>query len=151
LVIHGTFLADEELAFLAAHADRMSVVYCPRTHAFFDRGQYDVTAMLSAGVNIALGTDSRASNPDLSLLSELRHVYLQHGDVMPEEVLRLGTVRGARALGREYEVGTLAPGKRADLAVVPLPDEDAADPHALLFESDFAVATTFICGVAQHG
>jgi cytosine/adenosine deaminase-related metal-dependent hydrolase len=144
LVIHGNYLADDEIAFLAARAATMSVVYCPRTHAYFHHDAYPLAKMRAAGVNVALGTDSRASNPDLSLLAEMRFVARQR-DVPRDEVLRMGTLRGAQALGFEHEIGSLAPGKRADLAIVALADREARDPHELLFDSELANVATY-CG-----
>ena len=147
LVIHGNYLDDEEIAFLAQSAERMSVVYCPRTHAYFGHQGYPLEQMLSAGVTVALGTDSRASSPDLSLLAEMRLVARRYPAVAREVVLRLGTIGGARALGRDQEIGSLEPGKYANLAVVSLPDRDAADPHELLFDSEEPVVATWYRGI----
>jgi cytosine/adenosine deaminase-related metal-dependent hydrolase len=134
LVIHGNYLDDEEIAFLAAHRRRMAVVYCPRTHAWFDHDPYPLARMLAAGVTVALGTDSRASSPDLSLLAEMQDVARRHPEIEPRAVLEIATLGGARALGREHSIGSLAPGKRAGLAVVALPEGRAADPHELLVD-----------------
>ncbi len=71
LVVHGNYLSAEELQFLATHAASMSLVYCPRTHGFFEHSPYPLRQALDLGVRVAIGTDSRASNPDLSLLAEL--------------------------------------------------------------------------------
>jgi cytosine/adenosine deaminase-related metal-dependent hydrolase len=60
LVIHGNFLTGDEIGQIAAARDRLSVVYCPRTHARFVPGKYPLAEMLAAGVHVALGTDSRA-------------------------------------------------------------------------------------------
>jgi aminodeoxyfutalosine deaminase len=139
LIVHGNYLAQDEIEFLAARRDRMSVVYCPRTHAYFGHGDYPLGALLNAGVNVALGTDSRASAPDLNVLAEMRHAYFQHPAIPATEILRLGTENGARALGLAADTGTLAPGKRADLAVVQLPDADALDPHELVFETELPI------------
>jgi len=147
LIIHGNYLDDEEIAFLAGQAERMSVVYCPRTHAYFGHDAYPLQQMLAAGVTVALGTDSRASAPDLSLLAEIRFVADRYPTLARDVVLRLGTINGARALGRDQEIGSLEPGKYANLAVVALPDRDAADPHELLFESDQPVIQTWYRGV----
>ena len=143
LVIHGNYLDDEEIGLLGGRADRMSVVYCPRTHAHFAHPPYPLARMLSAGVNVALGTDSRASSPDLSVLAEMRFVAAKHPSVDRHAVLELATIRAARALGREHEVGSLQPGKFADLAIVPLPDRQATDPHDLLFDSQEPVVATW--------
>lgn len=143
LVIHGNYLDGEEIALLAEHRRRMSVVYCPRTHAYFGHAPYPLEEMLSAGVTVALGTDSRASSPDLSLLAEMRAVAAWFPAVDRDVVLRMGTILGARALGRDAEVGSLEPGKSADLTVVALPDRDVTDPHALLLDSDTPVLDTW--------
>jgi cytosine/adenosine deaminase-related metal-dependent hydrolase len=135
LVIHGNYLDDEEIEFVAAHADRLTVVYCPRTHAYFGHARHPLPRLLAAGANVALGTDSRASNPDLNLLEEIRLVARQFPELSPATALELGTLRAARALGIDERLGSLEPGKLAALAIVPLPDTDVA-PHRLLYESD---------------
>jgi aminodeoxyfutalosine deaminase len=129
LVIHGNYLDDEERSFLAARAAHMSLVYCPRTHAYFGHPPYPLGELLASGVRVALGTDSRASNPDLNLLAEMRLAAGSHGDVDPHDVLRMGTLGGAEALGRAADVGSISPGKLANLVAVALPAEarDTAD------------------------
>jgi cytosine/adenosine deaminase-related metal-dependent hydrolase len=146
LVIHGNYLDDEEIALVAAHRATTSVVYCPRTHAFFGHAPYRLEEMRAAGANVALGTDSRASSPDLSVLAEMRAVARRHPAVAGDAILRMGTLAGARALGCESEVGTLEPGKSADLAIVALPDRDAANPHKLLLDSDLPVVAVWRLG-----
>jgi len=148
LVIHGNYLSDEEIQFLAAHPERMSAVFCPRTHGYFEHDPYPLAKMLAAGANVALGTDSRASTPDLNLLAEMRHVAKHFGDVSGETVLECGTLGGARALGLDQQTGSLEPGKRADFAVVALPDR-GADPYELLFDSDLPTVATFLAGRQQ--
>jgi cytosine/adenosine deaminase-related metal-dependent hydrolase len=120
LVIHGNYLDEEEIAFLAAHREKLSVVYCPRTHDYFEHEPYPLAKMLAAGVRVALGTDSRASSPDLDLLAEMRHVAAHH-QLPPAEVLRLGTLAGAEALGLDHAAGSLRRGKQAAFCVVELP------------------------------
>jgi len=140
LVIHGTYLDDAEIAFLAAHADRMAVVYCPRTHAYFPHAPYPLAKLLTAGVTVALGTDSRASNPDLNLFEELRFAAAHHA-IAPDQLVALATLGGAKALGRDHELGTIAPGKSANLTVMRLPN-DEADPYELLFDPHSAAVAT---------
>ena len=146
LVIHGGRLDDCELRFLAENAARMAVVYCPRTHAWFQRPHYPLEKMLAAGVTVSLGTDGRGSSPDLSVLAEMRCVARQHPSIALPLILRMGAIDGARALGREIDVGTLEPGKRADLAIVALPKHDAGDPHELLFDSEEPVVACYCRG-----
>ena len=131
LVIHGNYLDHAALAMMARHAGAMSLVYCPRTHAHFKHQPYPLTDALALGVPVCLGTDSRASNPDLSMLSEMREVAAQHPVVGPEAILRMGTLAGAEALGLP-DVGAIRPGAHADLAAVPLPEKAAGRPNELL-------------------
>ncbi len=149
LVIHGNYLDDQDVEFLSAQAATMTVVYCPRTHHFFRHPRYPLARLLKAGVALALGTDSRASNPDLSLFDELRFVAAEHPDVDPATLLRLATFGGAQALGLSEGVGTLEPGKRANFAIVQL-GEQAADPHAAVLASTARVRQVWIGGELAH-
>jgi aminodeoxyfutalosine deaminase len=147
LVIHGNYLNAADLDFIAANAATMSVVYCPRTHAFFGHEPYPLARLLTMGVAVALGTDSRASNPDLSVLAELAYVAQHYPQVPAAKVLELGTLAGARALGLDAHAGTLEPGKVANLTVVGLQGE-ADDPHQLVFDPSARVMQTWLRGVA---
>jgi cytosine/adenosine deaminase-related metal-dependent hydrolase len=147
LVIHGNFLTDAEIEVVARNADRMSLVYCPRTHAFFGHPRHPLVQLIKAGAHVAIGTDSRASNPDLSLLAELRHVAREFAELPLNVVLELGTIRGAHALGQANLAGGISPGKLANLAVVELPDDaDPSDPHELLLHHDGRVLATVYRG-----
>ena len=143
LVIHGNYLDEEEISFAAQARETMSVVYCPRTHAYFGHARHPLARLLAAGANVAVGTDSRASNPDLSVLEELRFVAREFPELPRSTVLELGTLRGAAALGLADSVGSLSPGKLAHLAVVGLADRDARDPHELLFDSPQGALKTY--------
>jgi aminodeoxyfutalosine deaminase len=124
----------------------MAVVYCPRTHDWFGHDAYPLEKMLASGVTVALGTDGRGSSPDLSLLSEMRFAVRRHPAVGLNRMLQMGTVLGAKALGLDQHVGTLEPGKLADLAIVALPDRKATDPHELLFASEEPVVGRYFRG-----
>lgn len=145
LVIHGNYLDDEEIALLGANAARMTVVYCPRTHDWFRHDPYPLDKMHAAGVAVALGTDGCGSSPDLSLLAEMRFVARRHPAIPLERIVRMGTILGAEALGRQDAVGSLEPGKQADLLILGLPDRDATDPHELLLHSEQPMAACY-CG-----
>ena len=145
LVVHGNYLDDEEIAFLAQRR-QMAIVYCPRTHAWFAHARYPLEKLLAAGAIVALGTDSRASSPDLSLLAEMRHVARAFPAIRRATILELGTLGGARALGLEARIGALESGKQANLAVVALPSDTAEDPHELLLDTTAPVIATWIGG-----
>ncbi len=151
LVVHGNYLNADETQFLAENRGRMALVYCPRTHDYFQHDDYPLSRTLSAGVCVCLGTDSRASSPDLNLLAEMRTAAGKHAAVDPRVILELGTLQGARALGLAEQTGSLEPGKRADLAIVALPDHDATDPYELLFDSELPVVAVWHRGRKVFG
>lgn len=128
LVIHGNYLAAEDIEFLATRP-HVSVVYCPRTHAYFGHTEHAWLAMRRRGVNVLLGTDGRGSNPDLNLWQELQFVANRDPCLHPQQVLSMATRDAARALQMDDRLGTLAVGKQADLTVVSLPG-DSTDPYA---------------------
>lgn len=134
-IIHGNDLRSDEIAAIACHPS-LSVVYCPRTHAFFDHAPHPVADLLAAGVNVALGTDSRASNPDLQLWREVRHLLQHRQDLPPATVLRLATQGGAVAMQRQHRFGTLLPGRVASFATVPSTAVHVANLHADLASAD---------------
>lgn len=131
LVIHGNYLDSQEIDWLDQHPN-VAVVYCPRTHAFFQHPPHPWLHMLDRGICVALGTDSRGSNPDLSLWREMRFLVTQFPQVDPARILAMGTLAGAQALGQNADYGTLEPGKRATLTVVDLPAFGENDPYRLL-------------------
>jgi len=132
LVIHGNYLTQDEWSQLADR-ENITVVYCPRTHAYFQHDPHPWRGMLDAGVSVALGTDGRSSNPDLSLWRELQFLCSQFPDFDQIQLLELGTIRGAKALGFESELGTLCVGKQAQLVTVSLLNSDSSNPYDLLF------------------
>ncbi len=147
LIIHGNYLDEEEWAFLAAHRDRMAVVFCPRSHAHFGHRPYPLQQMLSWGVRVILGTDSRASAPEMNMLAELRWAAGRFPDLPPQKILELATLESAQAVGWGEELGALVPGRRADIIAVALPDQPgAADPYELLFHTDLPVVGAWIAG-----
>jgi len=112
VLAHVNYASDADLELLAA--GRASVVYCPRTHAYFGHPPHRFAEMLARGINVAVGTDSTASSPDLDLMAEMRLIRALRPEVGARAILEMGTVRGARALGMEGQVGSLAAGRRAD-------------------------------------
>ena len=122
LLAHVNYCDDEDLAFLAR--GQASVVYCPRTHAYFGHPPHRWRQMLDRGINVALGTDSCASSPDLNLVDDLRFVHKLDPQADVRILWEMATIRAARALQRESEIGSLTPGKRADLIAFPAAGRD---------------------------
>jgi cytosine/adenosine deaminase-related metal-dependent hydrolase len=155
LIAHGTYLDPDDFWQLRPEAGpdghRVAVAYCPRTHARFGHAPHPFRAMLERGVVVCLGTDSRASSPTLSVLDEARFLRQADPALGGPLLLTMATLFGAWALRAETATGSLRPGKSADLAIVALPDRDAADPHDLLFESELPVLGAVFEGRFVHG
>ncbi len=148
LIIHGNYLSLAEWQVLAEERETMSVVYCPRTHHFFRHARYPLGRLLLSGVQVAIGTDSCASSPDVNLLEELRFAARLHADVAPRQLLYMGTLGAAKALGYDQSMGSLQCGKLADLAVVRLGagNSFADDPYSALLDDGSHVCATYYRG-----
>jgi cytosine/adenosine deaminase-related metal-dependent hydrolase len=88
---------------------------------------------------VAIGTDGRCSNPDLSIWHELQFLRGRFPDYSAAELLRMGTINGAKALGRDSRLGTIEPAKAPGLAVIRLGVVRAADAYDELFHPDSEV------------
>lgn len=119
LLIHCNYLDQESMTRIAK--SHSNVVYCPRSHSFFGHKKHPIRQLLDCGINVALGTDSLASNYSLSILDEMRHLFANRKDISPREIFLAATVNGARALGFGGILGRLEPGCLADMAVLSLP------------------------------
>ena len=149
LVAHGTYLQPDEFWGLRPNGDddrRVAIAFCPRTHARFGHAPHPYRAMLERGVIVCLGTDGLASSPSLGLQDEVRFLHRVDGSASGELLLTMATLFGAWALRIDDAVGSLAPGKRADLAVVALPDREATDPYDLILDGDGPVVATMVDG-----
>ncbi len=102
LAIHGNYFSSSDIQFLARHTN-IATVYCPRTHAFFRHTPHPLPQLLEVGASVVLGTDSRASNPDLSVWKELQCVAAQFPHIPIPQLLALATTNAADALGLPVE------------------------------------------------
>jgi aminodeoxyfutalosine deaminase len=128
-----------------------SIVYCPRTHAAFCHTAHPFRTLLQAGVSVALGTDSLASNPDLDVLAEARYLHGHYPDLSAALLLRLATLAGAEALGWASEIGSLTAGKSADAVVIPLPPQNKRTPEQQIVESNAPVQRVLARGRWIYG
>lgn len=142
IVVHATHIGRDPIALarLARHRNRLAVAVCPRTTRLLSETLPPVRILAAAGVRVAIGTDSRASNPDLSVLEECR-TLVDAGLASPEESLRMATIHGAWALAAEQRAGCLAVGRPADLVVLRAATP-AADPNAAAIDPGTRVAAT---------
>ena len=119
LAVHGVQLTDAELERLAAaHA---TVVTCPRSNSWTGAGTPPLERFYRSGVRVAVGTDSLASVETLNLFDELARMREIAPAIPASTLLETATRSGAEALGFGAELGTIAPGKRAELIAVRLP------------------------------
>ena len=123
IAVHAVHLAEDEIALLAEHG--CHVAHCPSSNLKLASGIAPVAALHESGVNVGLGTDGAASNNRLDVLMEMRlAALLAKGNsgqptVLPAHAsLRMATLNAARALGLDHAVGSLAPGKLADMVAV---------------------------------
>lgn len=154
--VHSVHLEDPEIDALARHG--CSIVHCPSSNMKLASGFARIPDLLDAGVNVALGTDGAASNNRLDLLEELRLAALMakgtsgRADALPAwQALELATLGGAKALGLDARIGTLEPGKQADLVAVDLSAIDLSpcfDPvsHLAYAASRRDVSNVWIAG-----
>ncbi len=149
ILAHVNYADDAVIVALASA--RVSVAYCSRTHDYFGHLPHRWRDMLAAGVNLCIGTDSLASNPDLSILGELRYIRRLAPEIPPQTLLRLATLHGAAAVGWGDSIGDLAPGRFADFFTMPLPTALPGDPIAWLLDSDAAVSGTWVGGHRVSG
>lgn len=123
IAAHAVHVTDQEIETLARHG--ASVAHCPSSNLKLASGFAPVAAMIARGVNVGLGTDGAASNNRLDLFEEMRMAALlakavaNDAQAMPaHQALAAATLNGARALGLEAGIGSLVPGKFADLCAV---------------------------------
>jgi 5-methylthioadenosine/S-adenosylhomocysteine deaminase len=123
LAVHAVHLSPAEIELLAACG--CHVAHCPSSNLKLASGMAPVARLLAAGVNVGIGTDGAASNNRLDVFGEMRQTALLAkavaGDasVLPAaQVLRMATLNGARALGLDHLIGSLRPGKAADMVAV---------------------------------
>jgi aminodeoxyfutalosine deaminase len=117
LLIHGNYLRAAEIDLLASAGGQVSVVYCPRTHRHFGHAAHPWQALQAAGVPVVLGTDSRSTNPDLHIWSEMQTALQEQTWLDPHTALSAITDRAAAALGQRARFGSLEPGQVAAMTV----------------------------------
>jgi len=130
IAVHAVHLSAGDIDRLAAQ--RCHVVHCPTSNMKLASGIAPIAAMVERGIGVALGTDGAASNNRLDLFAEMRHASLlakvSTGDAaaLPAAtVLRMATLGGASAVGMDARIGSLRPGKAADMIAVDLGGLDA--------------------------
>jgi cytosine/adenosine deaminase-related metal-dependent hydrolase len=160
LAAHCVQADPEEIELLAAHD--VAVAHCPRSNAYLGCGIAPLAALREAGIRVGIATDSPASTPSFDMFDEMRAAVTgarareQRPDALTAaDALELATLGGARALGLTDEMGSIAPGKRADLTVLSLaespffPWEDPVTA-VVLGGSPHRVLATLVSGETRY-
>jgi len=120
ILAHLNELDNDDLELLNdARWRGLHVVHCPKSHRFLHHRRFPMEALFERGLNVCLGTDSLASNDSLNLFSEMRTAKKNYPKLAARELLEMVTVRPARALKMERDLGKIASGYLADLIAIP--------------------------------
>lgn len=123
IAAHGVYLSDKDLDILSKYD--VSVVHNPSSNLKLSSGFLDCTRVLNKKINLAMGTDSSASNNNLSMIKEISLTslvskYNNPKNLKAYDVLKMATINGAKALGLDDKIGTLEEGKLADIILIDL-------------------------------
>ena len=125
IAVHAVHLSCEEIRMLQRQG--CHVAHCPTSNLKLSSGFAPVAALLEAGVNVGIGSDGAASNNRLDVLGDMRLAALlakavagRPDAVSAHTALQMATINSARALGWEREIGSLLPGKAADIVALDL-------------------------------
>lgn len=153
IAAHVVQVDDKDIKTLAAK--KLSVAHCPRSNARLRTGAAPIGKFLDAGVNVGFGTDSAASTDDLNVLAEARFAWNLHRAIEPsfphssrEAIYRL-TAGAAKSLGLSDSIGTLAPGKFADIAIFNISSASRVSrdrPYDVLLYGNLPLSDVFVSG-----
>jgi len=132
IAAHVVHVDDEDLDILVANGVKM--VHCPRSNARLGNGLAPLAKAIDKGLQFAMGTDSLASNDDLSMISECQfalnaHKLNNHAGISARKLVEAMTIDAARVLKMDHLIGSLQAGKRADIAVFALPPAPLSEPE----------------------
>jgi 5-methylthioadenosine/S-adenosylhomocysteine deaminase len=161
-LVHSVWLEDQEIELIAAH-DAV-VVHCPVSNMYLASGVAPIPEMRRRGIRIALATDGPGSNNNQDMLEVLKTTALLHKvnsldamALLPEDVIWMACRGGAAAFGLPDQIGSIEPGKKADLVLVDLDTPFAMPVHrvpsALVYNTSAGCVDTVIvdgCILMQH-
>ena len=144
IIVHLNELAESDFELLERSDSKFHIVHCPRSHDYFGHSAFAFERLRALGFNICLGTDSLASNEDLSLFAEMRAFQKVFPTISPEAILRMVTANPATALHQENAPGRIRRGLKADLIAVPC--SGLADVFEQIIAFDGSVSWAMVNG-----
>ncbi len=155
LAAHAVHVNDRDIALLESYS--VAIAHCPRSNIKLQCGKAPLKKMLKTKLRIGLGTDSIASNDDLDLLSESRFAIDLHqggepcSEIGAKQMIEYLTIKGAQCLNLQSKLGSIEPGKYADLAIFSLAQNGSrseinADPYELLIRGPSKIKAVFVDG-----
>ena len=150
LLVHCNYLTDTDILLIADSG--ASAVFCPRSHHYFYHTGHPVLQLIESGINVAIGTDSLASNWSLSLLDELKFLARTQSCIRPETLIDMVTCNGAKGLGLA-QVGQLEKDWQADIIAVQIPNDGRPAIEQILDSSSENLLTVVggkVCYTSDH-
>jgi len=135
IIAHLNELTESDFDLLARSTRKFHVVHSPRSHGYFAHSPFPFERMRSLGFNICLGTDSLASNENLSLFAEMRAFQRNEPSVSPAEIFEMVTVNAALALNQQNALGWIRPGFHVDLISIPCSGSTNVFEEIIAFDS----------------
>jgi len=150
LAVHAVQVTARDILILKKNG--VPVAHCPRSNAETRVGRMPLNKFLEAGITVGIGTDSLASSPSLNMWDEMRYSLRIHrrDGITARDIFMLATIGGAKALGLDKKIGSLEPGKRADLIAVPLPTKNTGNIYSDLLRETKSCMMTMVDGKILH-
>jgi cytosine/adenosine deaminase-related metal-dependent hydrolase len=123
LLVHNTFSTEENINFAQSYFENISWCLCPNANLYIENKLPDVQLFTRKNVRITLGTDSLASNRELSMLDEMKTLTGAFPEISLEEILKWGTLNGAEFLGLSHKYGSFEKGKTPGINLISLKDD----------------------------
>jgi cytosine/adenosine deaminase-related metal-dependent hydrolase len=144
ILIHCNYLSDDEIDLI--EKTKSNVVFCPRSHEYFRHEDHPFSILKNRDINIALGTDSLASNDTLSILDEMKFIKKHYRDLKPQDIFYMGTIASAVALKMDDRIGRLYPGYYADIAVIEFENRGISNIYDGIFSQNSECILTIVSG-----
>jgi len=118
LLVHNIYSNNEDLTFAVKNFNNPFFAVCPRSNLRLEKKIIDVNSLISKGLTVCIGTDSLSSNDSLSMIEELKVLRQKFPNITLEDLVKMSTLNGAKALNQVSKFGTLKIGSKPGLVVI---------------------------------